>query len=152
MSRSNRARTERALEQTSNGELVARESVTFETRAYPSAEELAAFEQVLPGAADRILNTYEGQVLHRQYPERTHLNQGVLARYAGLAAGLIVALAGFVLTFQLAALGQPVLAGVVASLDLLGLVYVFVTGQQVQKAERIEKNNQSQVQPSERRR
>ena len=67
----------------------------------PPPEILAGYEEVLPGAAQRIFALTEGQAKHRQELERTIVVGGAWRSWAGLVAGLIVALAFLIAAYRL---------------------------------------------------
>lgn len=67
----------------------------------PSASELAKYENVLPGAANRILEMAEKQSQHRQKLETKMLEANIKSEHAGQIFGFVIfglaILAGFVL-------------------------------------------------------
>lgn len=95
------------------------EAVYFRRGPYPEAREVERYDQVLPGAADRIFTMAESEVGHRHDTER-------LGQYIG--AG--IAILGLVGGFTLIAWGHDV-AGVAFTVSgIAPIVYAFLrTGQ-----------------------
>ena len=119
------------------------EIVRFEAEAYsgplPTPEMLARYNQIVPGAAARIISMAESQMNHRQHLERVVVEAGVDAQRRGVIWGGIIALAAFGGASGLLIAGQSI-AGVVI---ILGEVFsgagVFVYGRRRQQGERAEK-------------
>ena len=100
---------------------------------------LARYNQIVPGAAARIISMAESQMNHRQHLERVVVEAGVDAQRRGVIWGGIIALAAFGGASGLLIAGQSI-AGVVI---ILGEVFsgagVFVYGRRRQQGERAEK-------------
>lgn len=82
----------------------------------PHPRILKGFEDILPGATDRILKQAEQQAAHRQHLERTVIEGDARRSDAGLIVGAILTLATIAGAFSLAAIGQ-----LTAGLSLGGL-------------------------------
>jgi uncharacterized membrane protein len=109
---------------------------------------LAEYEQAAPGSAAKILEKFFDQVgreqEHRHAIEREQLASAkeydVHAQRQGDRGqwmALVVAIVGFVLVGWLAYIKEAALAGVIGTLDLGGLVSVFVYGKKKQTEEAI---------------
>jgi uncharacterized membrane protein len=107
---------------------------------------LAEYEQAVPGAGKAILDKFFEQttreIEHRHAIEREAMEQErehgqALLKQGdrGQWLGLTVALAGFALVGYVSYLGHPVTAAVIGSLDILGLVSVFIYGRHKQAEE-----------------
>jgi uncharacterized membrane protein len=142
VSKNAKAQRKDSIERTSNGDVTATREERVEFRVFPSPEELAQYDVILPGAADRLLKTYESQVDHRQYLEKKVVESGIGARSAGLAAGFVVAIAFLAASVYLIATGKEVAGTIIGTVDLVALVSVFVLGRSMQRAERAEKSQQ----------
>ncbi len=144
MAKSKRSGTQAQIERQGNGSIVAtHQQVSLERSGpLPSPEELAGYDQVLPGAAERILQTFEKQVEHRHFLERSAILSGIQARSWGLGLGFCVSIAGLGVSLALGLSGHEVAAGIVAAIDLTALAGVFVIGSQTQNAERREKREE----------
>lgn len=101
---------------------------------YIPPEYLERYEAVVPGLARQIVDQANAQTAHRQELERTVVSGAERRADRGQNFGLIIALAFLVATVILGLGGQPWLAGVLGSIDLVALVAVFVLGKQKQEA------------------
>ncbi|MBU0668042.1 DUF2335 domain-containing protein [Patescibacteria group bacterium] len=105
----------------------------------PTPVHLAQYEEILPGAAERILKMAEDQSSHRRSLESKVISSGVADSRKGLWFGFLIGLSGFAVVGYCAYLGFQILAGIIAALDLGSLVGVFVYGSRQRKIERVEK-------------
>lgn len=105
----------------------------------PPPAHLEQYDKVLPGAAERIMTMAEQQSLHRRELESKVIDSGRKNSGRGLNYGLIIGLSGFAVVAYCAYLGQEILAGSVAFLDLASLVGVFVYGSKTRSEEREKK-------------
>jgi uncharacterized membrane protein len=115
----------------------------------PPADQIRAYEEVLPGSADRILAMAERQQEHRHELERVTINEAANRSWWGLRLGFVIALtvigvgAGAIFTghalagFALIVAQAAVLAG------------VFVVGRVEQRKERVEKSALTQLPPGQ---
>lgn len=109
----------------------------------PPAEQIRAYEQVLPGSADRILRMAERQQEHRMELERMTVHEAANRSWWGLRLGFVIAVlvvgigAAAIFTGHALA-GFGVLIGEAAI-----LAGVFVYGRDQQRRERLEKENQT---------
>jgi uncharacterized membrane protein len=95
----------------------------------PPARQLADYDSVLPGLADRIVRMAEREQQHRHLIEEAQVAQPyLLARrgqtFALLAMVIFVAFAGW-----LASQGEPVLATILGAIDLAAIIGLFIHGQ-----------------------
>ncbi len=102
----------------------------------PPPAMLARYNEVLPGAAERILKMAEDQSGHRQYLEKAVINSDITQARSGVACGFIVALAFLVAAVWVSLKGQPILGGFFGTVDLVALVGVFVYGTRSRREER----------------
>lgn len=105
----------------------------------PPPEILKALDEIVPGAAAQILADGHDQTQHRIATERKVVAHDIWRSWAGLAAGLIVALGGLGLAAYLKSAGDSEGARIVGGIDLVGLVSVFVIGAGVRFWERRQK-------------
>ncbi|MDR1611903.1 MAG: DUF2335 domain-containing protein [Planctomycetota bacterium] len=110
--------------------------VTWRSGPIPSHEEFAGYNEVLPGAANRILAMAEQQTLHRHGLENRVIKHDIIKSYAGLVCGLIVCLAGFYTAFKTVELGYPVVGMLFGAAPLCGLVAVFIKATNLRQRER----------------
>ena len=104
-----------------------RQSVTI-TRTWhgpmPDPESLALYEQVVPGAAERLLTVFEEQVSHRHRME----SQDSGRRSWGLAAAFIIVILILAAGVGLIYLGHGWAGAAVIGINIVGLAAVFITG------------------------
>lgn len=81
----------------------------------------------------------EEQAAHRRTLESRHMTASIWRMYLGLAAGLMVALAGFGVSYELILAGQTIGGSVFAGGTLVALVGTFVYGSNQVKGERLRK-------------
>src|SRR5438093_9488764 len=62
----------------------------------PHPDIVAKFEQVIPGAAERLLRMAEKQSNHRQSLERTVVDADIRRSWAGLWTGFVIGLTGMI--------------------------------------------------------
>ena len=108
----------------------------FRSAPLADARELAEYDEVVPGAADRIITMAEKQAAHRQGLEAFALKAEDSRSWGGLIVGGIVAVSFLVGAVVLGLKGQPVLGGILGTLDLGSIVGTFVFGTRSRRAER----------------
>jgi len=91
----------------------------------PTAEEFGRYEQVLAGAANRILSMAEKQAEHRQTNEDKLVKHSIQKSGRGQLFAFIIALCSLGVVFYSILKGQPLVAIVPAIIALSGLVAVF---------------------------
>jgi uncharacterized membrane protein len=112
----------------------------------PPPEQLAGYERVLPGAADRILAMAESQAEHRQNLEQTAIGGASRRSWWGLWLGFAIAVVVFVLGTIMVMTGHDGAGASVMAVDVATLAGVFVFGRVDQKRERQAKDAASQPQ------
>ncbi|MEN5378906.1 DUF2335 domain-containing protein [Sphingobacterium kitahiroshimense] len=99
----------------------------------PDPETLAGYNNIVPGAAERILVMAEKQQEHRMTLESKHLNeqlgQSKLGQIFGLIIALVALFAGSFLTMH----DYDYVGGILLGATLVSLVAVFVLGKTKQK-------------------
>ncbi len=101
----------------------------------PPPEALAKYEQILPGAADRILRMAEEQSAHRQHLEKVVIGSNSSTQQRGLVCAFIIAMSAICGGVWLSLKGMSG-TGLTAIIGALGaLVGVFVYGKSEQKKE-----------------
>lgn len=122
--------------------LVVRQELRSELHIGPLPHEktLEAYERIVPGSARMIFTNFEEQGTHRRQLERYALVSGTYRSFAGLACGLTVTLSFLVIGYLLIKGGHGWEGTVLGTVDLVGLVAVFVYGNRVLRAERIERS------------
>lgn len=104
--------------------IVSRFSADFYAGPVPHPEILAGIERVSPGAANRIIRMAEIEQGHRHAIAERRL--AITER--GQRFGLTIGLAGLAVALVLGLWGAPWVAGIIGTIDLVGLVGIFVAG------------------------
>lgn len=100
---------------------------TFRSGPLPAADEVAVYEQVLPGAFDRILSMAEEQAKHRQQVEAQTVDCSLRMESRGQVFGFCLALLGFLSATALIAFDKSLPGASAAVLTALAvLVAVFM--------------------------
>ena len=102
----------------------------------PDARELAEYDEVVPGAAERIIAMAERQAAHRQKLEEFAIHAEDRRSWGGLIVGGIVAMGFMVGSVILGLNGQPWQGGILGSTTLASIVGTFVFGTRSRRAER----------------
>lgn len=95
----------------------------------PAPEDFQQYEQVLPGAADRILKMAEKQVAHRTDLEKIIVNKNFRQGFVGQIFGAVLALICISVSLFLGMNGHDLLAGMIATTTVIGIITVFVLNQ-----------------------
>lgn len=115
----------------------------------PPPEVLAHYSDCIPDGADRILRMAEAQQQHRMSLERFALRSDWARSFAGLVAGLIVALLFLYVSWDLISTGHDLAGTALGTVDIVALVGVFIYGDVSRRAERTEKAKMMAGQPTE---
>lgn len=141
-SRRNRRRETSSLARSSNDRRIdpERAVITSYVESYhgpiPSPNTLREYESILPGSAERILQAFEQQTLHRQSLEDRVITSDIRRSYIGLFAGFIVAMTAICGGLYVAVTVSPIAGATIASAPLAGLVGAFIYGTSSRRRER----------------
>lgn len=112
----------------------------------PSADELARYEAVLSGSAERLLQLHERQIslVEEQAHHRFHLEKCVVEgdakrSYAGMILGFALSAGVLTAAYSLGIHGHDWLAGTFVTLDITGMASMFIYGTNTRRAERAER-------------
>src|ERR1019366_753650 len=119
-----------------------KEEVSVRSGPLPAPEELAAYNQVITGGADRIMKMAEQQSAHRISLESTVVNSQQKQSFCGQIFGLIIGLAGLGVATFAAVHDQPWFGSIIGGSTLVSLVSVFVYARRGQKADLNKKREQ----------
>lgn len=94
----------------------------------PAPEILAGYEMVEAGTANRVIAMAEREQVHRHEQETRALEANVDLARRGQVAGTLIGITGFAAAVILGVFGQPWAAGVVAALDVGGIIAALALG------------------------
>lgn len=93
----------------------------------PHPDTLARYDQIVPGAANRIVTKFEAQTEHRMRIEKIVVWAGSIKEVAGVFLGFIIAVLTISGGIYTALKGQPFLGGSLSFAGLALIVGAFVT-------------------------
>ena len=106
------------------------EMVIAQTRSpIPPPFVLREYEDILPGSADRLMTAAEEQSRHRQQLEKTVIGGDNRRAYIGQGMAFVVAVLFLVAAWHLISHGHPTAGTILGTVDIVGLVSVFILGQ-----------------------
>jgi uncharacterized membrane protein len=117
----------------------------FSSGPIPDPERLARYNEVLPGAANRIITMAENQAAHRQGLEKKVIHSDNFRATLGVICGLVITLAALACGSYLIINGHDWAGATIIITDLAVLVGVFVYGTQSRREERKTKSQQIQL-------
>jgi uncharacterized membrane protein len=101
----------------------------------PHPDELKAFDDVVPGAAERILAMAERQAAHRQSIEASVIEEQLQQSRRGQNYAFSLSMAALLIGGAMGYTGHDWLAGIFVTSGAIGLASVFVAAKQKQRAE-----------------
>ncbi|BCT76941.1 hypothetical protein SCMU_27830 [Sinomonas cyclohexanicum] len=101
----------------------------------PSAADLAAYKAIDPELPREILEMAKREQSHRHQMDRDELREGVSVTKRGQSLGFWIAVVVMAVAVVLGLAGQPWVAGLLGTVDLVALVTVFVLGRSERKPE-----------------
>ena len=119
--------------------LVAQAQATSFSGPLPPPEILSQYDEVVKGAAERILKMAEQQLAHRQGLESAVVNSDISKSYWGLAAAFVLVLTSIICGSLVAYNGQPWAGGAIGTVSIVGLVWAFLEGTRSRREERAER-------------
>ena len=125
-------------------EVVSTEVTTTWLGPIPPPDMLQRFDEVVPGAAERILETAEKQADHRMRMEETVIEGDSTRSYLGLIAGFILSAGTIAGGIFLIMNGHDWAGGLLVGVNLVGLAGVFVYGTNSRRVERERKAERMQ--------
>jgi uncharacterized membrane protein len=105
----------------------------------PPPEILRRFDEVVPGAAERLLRMAEEQSTHRKDLERKVIESDIERSRWGQILGFVIAIVGLGASALIAIYGNAIAGSIIGVGTLASLVGVFMYGATVRSRERIEK-------------
>lgn len=106
----------------------------------PAPVDLEYYNQVVPGAAERIIVMAEKEQSFRHSISQSTTTKTLEERRIGQIFGGLIAFMGLAVAVYALKLGHPVAASVIGGATLLGIVTVFVTGKASESKSNTRKN------------
>lgn len=94
----------------------------------PPAAQMEQYERILPGAAERIFNTYEKQVNHRHTIENHYVKSACLNSTMGVIFGFFVSIGTIAMSGYLVFKGFSTAGSIIGVSSIASLAGVFVYG------------------------
>ncbi|MBI4257013.1 DUF2335 domain-containing protein [Candidatus Uhrbacteria bacterium] len=94
------------------------------------------YDQIVPGAAERLLQMAEKQAAHRILLEHSVILSDIKKSERGQRFGFCIAVFGLVCAFALGLIGREIVAGIIGGGTLVSLASVFVYGRRQKEMER----------------
>lgn len=105
----------------------------------PAPDNLREYNEIIPNGAERIYLRSEKQSDYRMKLENLSISTELRQSGRGQHYGLIIALAFLIGAVFLAYTGHEVVGGILGSLDIIGLISIFVYGKKEQTTDLIKK-------------
>ncbi len=106
----------------------------------PPPNQLRRYEEIVPGAAERILSMTEFQARHRIQMERTVILGDSKRSYLGLGAAFILSALVIIGGIYVIVAGYPWAGATLVGINIVGLAGVFIYGTNSRRAEREQKD------------
>ena len=110
----------------------------------PPPEILRKFDEVVPGAAERIIKMAEDQSIHRKELEKKVIDSDIARSKWGQILGFVIAIAGLVVSAIVVVYGSAIAGGIIGVGTLASLVGVFMYGSKTRSEERKVKSSKEQ--------
>jgi uncharacterized membrane protein len=118
--------------------VVLRQSQSF-SGPLPPPEMLRKFDEVVPGAAERIIKMAEEQSAHRKDLEKKVIESDISRSKWWQVLGFVIAIVGLIASAYIAIYGNAIAGSVLGVGTLASLVGVFMYGATIRSKERIGK-------------
>jgi uncharacterized membrane protein len=115
--------------------IVSQQTTLVHQGPLPHPAVLKQYDDVVPGAAERIMRMAEQQAMHRQDLEASVIRTDNLKSLLGMVFGFIIALVGFGGGLYAAFSGQPFWGGAVSIGTLASVVIAFIYGTRARERE-----------------
>ena len=119
----------------SRGVLVTEISQSF-SGPLPHPDVLRKFNEIVPGAAERIIKMAEDQSTHRKELEKKVIDSDIARSKLGQILGFIIAITGLGVSVIVAVYGSALAGGIIGVGTLASLVGVFMYGSKTRSEER----------------
>lgn len=119
-----------------NGVVVRQSSVQAFSGPLPHPDILRQFDEVVPGAAERIIKMAEEQSAHRKDLEQKVINSDIARSKWGQILGFVIAIMGLTVSALVSVYGNAITGGIIGVGTLASLVGVFMYGSTTRSKER----------------
>jgi uncharacterized membrane protein len=123
------------------GGVVVKETYSAFSGPLPSPEVLKKFDEVVPGAAERIIKMAEEQSTHRRSLEKGVIESDIIRSKWGQILGFIIAIFGLVVSTLISIYGNAATGALIGFTTIASLVSVFMYGSKTRSKEREEKKS-----------
>jgi uncharacterized membrane protein len=128
------------LQNSTNGIVTERKFSAF-SGPIPHPDTLKRFNDIVPGAAERIIKMAEDQSSHRRSLEKSVIESDISRSKWGQILGFVIAIFGLTASTFIAVYGSAVAGSILGVGTLASLVGVFMYGSISRKKEREEKKD-----------
>jgi len=108
-------------------------SVSIRSGPLPPAEEMEAYNRLIPDGGNRVLTMAEKQLDHRIEIEKIAVNSQQTQGKRGQIFALIIAVLALLVAGYVTVTGHPVTGGIIGGGTVVSLVTVFITGRITQR-------------------
>ena len=122
-----------------NGVVVHQQSVQSFSGPLPPPSVLKQYDDIVPGAAERIIKMAEEQFVHRTTIEKEVIISDIKRSKLGQRFGFIIAIVGLLVALFVTLKGYEVAGSIIGGATIVSLVSVFVYGTKSRRKEREEK-------------
>lgn len=119
-----------------NGVVVQQHSMQSFSGPLPHPDVLRKFEEVVPGAAERIIKMAEEQSAHRKDLEQKVISSDIARSKWGQILGFVIAISGLIVSAVISIYGNAIAGGIIGVGTLASLVGVFMYGSTTRSKER----------------
>lgn len=92
----------------------------------PPPDQLARFNDVVPGAAERIIRMAEQEGEHSRSVQKSAVRAAIIAQWVGQLFALLIATGGLFAAYKLAMAGHDWVASIVAGTTITTIVVAFL--------------------------
>ena len=132
--------SDRVVSSGGEAHIIINDRTDFYAGPLPHPSLLKQYDDVVPGAAGRIVVLLEEQSRHRMYLEKTVIVGDNKRANWGLISGWSIAILFLITSAALILAGYGAYGAILGTVDLVALVTVFIYGTNIRKNERIEKS------------
>ena len=106
----------------------------------PPASEMARYEKIIPGAAERILTMAESQAKHRQNMEFTVVKRSVQDQRLGIICAFAITVSALIVAVLCVRWGHEIVGAIIGTSGLGSIITAFIYGTRSNRAEREQKS------------